>query len=384
MIDPSIETELRAVLDDVPPVNHAFGYGSGVLPQPRDADGSPSASGRSDNNAAKGSVVDFVFAVDDPYEWHRANMRLNPSHYAPHLRTLGGWAVAALADGVGAGVHYNTLIPWTKSSSSPGSSGFAPEMFKYGVVSVNSMCDDLTNWRHMFVAGRMQKPVATLGAPDPRVTAAQATNANAALAAALLFLPEKFTSRDLAAKLCGLSYTGDVRVMFGAEALDKVARIAAGSEVGLMEMYRDAREEIGLGLAGLTSGRGGEVWHQDIRPGARSALFATLPRETLHRTMVIHLPPDLLRVERGTPIGEVGGVRLPDSDDMRGESAEMLVKFEDAGGRSAVESLRECIAWTVRNSSARQLVAGALATSPSKSVRYVASKLFKSAASRSR
>ena len=113
-------------------------------------------------------------------------------------------------------------------------------------------------------------------------------------------------------------------------------------------------------------------------------MFATLPRETLHRTMVIHLPPDLLRVERGTPIGEVGGVRLPDSDDMRGESAEMLVKFEDAGGRSAVESLRECIAWTVRNPSARQLVAGALATSPSKSVRYVASKLFKSAASRSR
>jgi hypothetical protein len=64
-------------------------------------------------------VVDFVFAVDDPYEWHRANMRLNPSHYAPHLRALGGWAVAALADGVGAGVHYNTLIPWTRSSASP-------------------------------------------------------------------------------------------------------------------------------------------------------------------------------------------------------------------------------------------------------------------------
>ena len=87
MIDPSIETELRAVLDDVPPVNHAFGYGSGVLPQPLRDDEGPSASAR--DHAATGSVVDFVFAVDDPRAWHRRNMTMNPSHYAPHLRALG-------------------------------------------------------------------------------------------------------------------------------------------------------------------------------------------------------------------------------------------------------------------------------------------------------
>ena len=69
MIDPSIETELRAVLDNVPPVNHAFGYGSGVLPQPLRDDEGPSASAR--DHAATGSVVDFVFAVDDPRAWHR-------------------------------------------------------------------------------------------------------------------------------------------------------------------------------------------------------------------------------------------------------------------------------------------------------------------------
>ena len=108
MIDPSIETELRAVLDDVPPVNHAFGYGSGVLPQPLRDDEGPSASAR--DHAAMGSVVDFVFAVDDPRAWHRRNMTMNPSHYAPHLRALGGGTVAALADRVGAGVHYNTLL----------------------------------------------------------------------------------------------------------------------------------------------------------------------------------------------------------------------------------------------------------------------------------
>lgn len=379
MIDPSIETELRAVLEDVPPVNHAFGYGSGVLPQPLRDDEGPSASAR--DHAATGSVVDFVFAVDDPRAWHRRNMAMNPSHYAPHLRALGGGTVAALADRVGAGVHYNTLIPWTKTSAS---ARLAPTTFKYGVVSVNAMCDDLVNWRHMFVAGRMQKPVVALGAPDPRVTAAQSINARSALAAALLLLPEEFSRGDLLASLCGLSYSGDVRVALGAEDVDKVRRIATGSERGLMEMYRDAVKVVGSDLAGLTMGRGGEVWSRDGSPAARSALFATLPRETLHKTMVIHLPPDLLRVERGTPIGEVGGVRLPDTDDMREESARMLVKFEDAGGRSAVESLRECLRGTVRKSSLRQLLAGLLATSPSKSARYAASKLFKSAASRAR
>ena len=269
MIDPSIETELRAVLEDVPPVNHAFGYGSGVLPQPLRDDEGPSASAR--DHAATGSVVDFVFAVDDPRAWHRRNMAMNPSHYAPHLRALGGGTVAALADRVGAGVHYNTLIPWTKTIHP--SARLAPTTFKYGVVSVNAMCDDLVNWRHMFVAGRMQKPVVALGgAIDPRVTAAQSINARSALAAALLLLPEEFSREDLLGSLCGLSYAGDVRVALGAEDVDKVRRIATGSERGLMEMYRDAVKVVGSDLAGLTMGRGGAPVPTPNLPAARSAL----------------------------------------------------------------------------------------------------------------
>ena len=195
----------------------------------------------------------------------------------------------------------------------------APTTFKYGVVSVNAMCDDLVNWRHMFVAGRMQKPVVALGgaigpagdggAIDKRPVRAR-RRAPPLRRGVLPRGPPRAT-------LCGLSYAGDVRVALGAEDVDKVRRIATGSERGLMEMYRDAVKVVGSDLAGLTMGRGGEVWSRDGSPAARSALFATLPRETLQKTMVIHLPPDLLRVERGTPIGEVGGVRLPDTDDMR-------------------------------------------------------------------
>jgi translocator assembly and maintenance protein 41 len=97
-------SELRFVLDDLPPVQHAFGYGSGVMPQPhankggdesdRDKyvhnDGTTSTAALSEQRVLRaGSVVDFVFAVESPQQWHAENMALNPHHYACHLRMLG-------------------------------------------------------------------------------------------------------------------------------------------------------------------------------------------------------------------------------------------------------------------------------------------------------
>jgi translocator assembly and maintenance protein 41 len=86
------EVELRSVLDGLPPVQHAFGYGSGVMPQPQ-----PKQQHKNDNEnngqeqarRVAGTVVDFVFAVDSPREWHAENMARNPHHYAGHLRVLG-------------------------------------------------------------------------------------------------------------------------------------------------------------------------------------------------------------------------------------------------------------------------------------------------------
>lgn len=84
------QAELCSVLDGLPPVQHAFGYGSGVMPQPLE---SKKYSGRNETGGGEaqraGSVVDFVFAVDSPLEWHAENMALNPHHYAGHLRMLG-------------------------------------------------------------------------------------------------------------------------------------------------------------------------------------------------------------------------------------------------------------------------------------------------------
>ena len=66
-------------------------------------------------------------------------------------------------------------------------------MIKYGVVDVHRMVDDLCSWRHLYIAGRMHKPVVTVK-EDARVSEAQQGNVRSAAAAALLLLPQAFST----------------------------------------------------------------------------------------------------------------------------------------------------------------------------------------------
>jgi len=49
--------------------------------------------------------------VDEPAEWHSANLAANSSHYALLPRLLGGSYVMAVAQRVGVGVHFNPCVP---------------------------------------------------------------------------------------------------------------------------------------------------------------------------------------------------------------------------------------------------------------------------------
>jgi len=68
------------------------------------------------------------------------------------------------------------------------------QMVKYGVISTKSVLDDLRTWRHLYVAGRLQKPVLMLVSKVEELEGAQAANLQAAAAAALLLLPTHFTT----------------------------------------------------------------------------------------------------------------------------------------------------------------------------------------------
>lgn len=166
------------VLPRFPPVRWAAAYGSAALQQ---------AGYKPKNN----SMIDYVFAVDSPAEWHAANIAANPSHYSflkyfgsgvvghaqehwasgestrtphpPQLDLRGCVSESGCVRGV-PGVYYNTLIDWDDGLR-----------IKYGVVSVNKLAEDLTDWRHLYIAGRLHKPVITLQPDDEVETALQVT-----------------------------------------------------------------------------------------------------------------------------------------------------------------------------------------------------------------
>ena len=158
------------VLPSFPAVRWAAAYGSAALRQ---------AGYKKKND----SMIDYLFAVDAPREWHAANMAANPQHYS-FLRYLGPGAAARVQERWACGVYYNTLVDWGDTR------------IKYGVISTAQLTEDLRDWRHLYVAGRLHKPVATLRA-DEEIERAQQANLDHALdAARLLLLSSAFFFRS--------------------------------------------------------------------------------------------------------------------------------------------------------------------------------------------
>ncbi|GLE02071.1 hypothetical protein PINS_up010909 [Pythium insidiosum] len=206
---------LRAALDAAfPPMQFAMAYGSGVFKQK--------------NHDSSTSMIDLVFAVDDPLAWHTENLVRNASHYS-FLKYFGAGAITRVQEDYGAGIYYNTLVPLT-------STAVGNRLIKYGVVSTDTLCRDLTDWTSLYLSGRMHKPVSILHASD-RIHHASALNLSHALHYALLCLPEKFTDMDLFMKIAGISYLGDFRMTFG-ENPRKVRNIVEGNYDAFRAVYR--------------------------------------------------------------------------------------------------------------------------------------------------
>jgi translocator assembly and maintenance protein 41 len=66
-------------------------------------------------------------------------------------------------------------------------------MIKYGVVGMPAFQQDLQHWSHLYVAGRLHKPVAVLTS-QPDAEAAYKRNLQAALTTALLLMPQPESS----------------------------------------------------------------------------------------------------------------------------------------------------------------------------------------------
>lgn len=182
--DPALN-KLNSLLPCFPDCSYAFAYGSAVFAQ---------------KDQAPGKMVDLVFIVDDPFQWHSQNLEINPSHYSA-LKHLGPKLISYIQENFGCGIYYNTFAEVHE------------RVLKYGVMSTEAALDDLMNWRYAYVAGRLHKPVLVLKeTTNLDLVKALRENHESALRASLLQMPQCSTKSELYYAITELSYIGDSRM----------------------------------------------------------------------------------------------------------------------------------------------------------------------------
>lgn len=209
------------------PIRYAFAYGSGVFSQ----------SGASNTEKCHpsapeaiqvvqqggGKMIDFIFGVSHSQHWHSLNLGEHRNHYSG-LGSLGSYPVSQVQDKWGAGVYFNPYITVNGT------------LIKYGVVNIDNLCTDLSEWNTLYLAGRLHKPVKILR-DHPRVRLANQINLLSAVRVALLLLPPNFTEEELYRTIAGISYMGDPRMSFGSENPKKVQNIVSSQMTNFRRLY---------------------------------------------------------------------------------------------------------------------------------------------------
>lgn len=184
----------KKILSKFPqPFSFCFAYGSGVKKQ-------LGYEGKKKNNV----MIDFIFVVDNPLDWHRRNLKMNESHYSV-LKYMGPDLISRFQNKTGAGVYFNTLIPIEDEGVT----------IKYGITSTDNLLKDLYTWKYLYLAGRLHKPVEIINQPSDGIRMAINNNLKSAVHTALLLLPDSFSDFQLFFTISRLSYNGDFRMIFG-------------------------------------------------------------------------------------------------------------------------------------------------------------------------
>ena len=238
----TINTEFKEALRQIlwqfrAPIRYAFAYGSGVFPQTAASPSVPSAKLHPKPNAAistvqggEGKMIDFIFGVSYTQHWHSLNLQQYRNHYSA-VGSLGSYAVSRIQDSWGAGVYFNPYVTVNGT------------LIKYGVVNLDTLCKDLSEWDTLYLAGRLQKPVKILR-DDPRVRLANQVNLLSAVRTALLLLPANFTEQELYGTIAGISYLGDPRMSLPTENPRKVANIVTHQLTNFRRLYAPLIENL--------------------------------------------------------------------------------------------------------------------------------------------
>ncbi|TFK17405.1 Mmp37-domain-containing protein [Coprinopsis marcescibilis] len=371
-----VSNSTRALLESVvgqfdAPIRYAFAYGSGVFEQDgyQPVNNSSISGGQvlsPSQPQPEKPMLDFIFAVTHPAHFHSINMHQFPGHYPLHARMLGSSYVSKIQD-VSPGIWFNAYVPMNGVT------------IKYGITTVDNLCSDLLNWRTLYLAGRMHKPLRIIK-DDARVRLTQQVNLTSALRVALLCLPSTFTEQQLFEQIASLSYMGDPRMILPAENRGKVGNIVRNQGAQFRELYW----KLGAGLPGLNwkwSGQplhgsnaasafahhdavaqawdGSTVVKQDVSPRARAAHLRKLPAGLLQRVKENYAR------KWGVDVKEL----------LAQDETAFWVKLAGDEGLEAV--LREELVGIVRVPATVQSIKGLVTAGIGKSIRYSTAKIGK-------
>lgn len=324
--------ELAGFLKVLPPVEFSCVYGSTLHP----------------NNRDKSSMVDYIVGVSDPLQWHSENLKRNRDHYASWMVHVGGAKlITEIADEIGVGVHFNPFVTWND------------KMLKYGVVRMHDLLQDVLRWDRFYLSGRLQKPVHIL-LDNLDIENANSSNLGAAVSAALLLLPHEFCEEDLYAKICSLSYMGDLRMLF-AEDRNKARKIVQGQFSLFQSMYKPFLEEYETKNMIRFSSCGSH----------KSNIFQNINLSTT--SSLVSLLPQAMRNHMGMKLGEQKRIA---------ESGRVVCDVMISSREEAAKCMQKVLRRTVMMSSARQAVSGFLTAGGLNAVRYLGKKMAKAWKSR--
>jgi mitochondrial translocator assembly and maintenance protein 41 len=288
------DNALRVLLENSLPqdeIIYAFAYGSGVLSQQERA---------TRNTNAGSNLLDFVVVARDAYRFHKDNLRINPDHYAgPFL--LSTDRAARITWWQRHSIHNRVL-------RNPRVYFNVTDHFKYGVVQVQDLVEDLTDWTYLYLAGRMHKPTVTIVDRQDEMSYVDNKypiwsiqkqqdhcNLPAALSASLLLLQQGVESTDsvyptliddsnLYTTIASLSYTGDPRMATGAEDPDKISKLvnSPGQMQRFAQLYRNALVDLEqkgvLSMTAATTSARMQISWDSTNPSAHKLLWERLPR----------------------------------------------------------------------------------------------------------
>ncbi|KAI5797684.1 mitochondrial matrix Mmp37 [Geopyxis carbonaria] len=332
------------------PIRYAVAYGSGVFSQ--------------GSAAAPRPMIDLIFGVTYTQHWHSLNMQQHSSHYSI-IRQLGSGVVSNVQDKFGAGVYYNTYVDINGI------------LVKYGVVNIDTLCSDLTDWNTLYLAGRLHKPVKILR-EDPQVKLSNDINLLSATRVALLLLPERFSEKALYYTIAGISYLGDPRMKLFTENPNKVSNIVNNQIQSFRQLYSpsiDKLPNVDYVSENITCNDGASdtMLMQDMDPIRRGNMVRRLPKHFRDRLYFQYqrkfsIPPSEFKTMVGLSDDEE---RIKKKEG--GEFEQRIAGDIENLPHEVGNVIKNTIAWP----STTQSIKGLATAGPLKSIRYLGEKVDK-------